>query len=74
MLLCFRAVGARSARVPGFRFQVLGFEFGIWDFEFPLTVVSGLRSDLGRVNPLLDSFDVGNNALNVMVSPIIEVV
>ena len=50
------------------------FEFGIWDFEFPLTAVSGLWSVLGRLHSLLDIFDVHLNAFKVRVFPIAEVV
>ena len=35
--------------------------------------MSNLRSDLGRVNSLLDVVYVGLNAFNVMVFPIAEV-
>jgi len=46
----------------------------MWDLEFPLTAVSGLRSVLGRLHSLLDIFDVQLNAFNVRVFPIAEVV
>ena len=51
---------------------VLNLEFGILNFS--RSSGCGLPSHLGRVSPLLDIFDVGLNALNVMVFPIIEVV
>ncbi len=64
----------RSERAPrAEKRKKIRFEFGIWDFEFPLTEVSGLQSVLGCVNPLFDIFDVNLNAFNVRVFPLAEV-
>ncbi len=72
MLLCFRAVGARSARRKKKKKFVLNFEFEI--LNFCRSSGCGQRSVLGRLNPLLDIFDVDLNVFNVTVFSIAEVV